>query len=159
LDSAISIEHSPAILIATELIDRINILNNAVDDEIPSDLLISLVHHCNVSFLRSDFQLEIVKASIESCAPDIKSWSVFCRKSKLKKLVIEAFEELERHSSLDRIHTSERCIEILSLLLDYVNLVVFPNSDFGLMIQEKKSDDSQSSNGSISTRLVNGDDY
>ena len=90
----------------------------------------------------------------------MKNWYLFCR-SELKKFIVRAFEILERDSDPGRIYISNRCIEILSILLDYVNLVVFINRRYGLKIQEKKRlDDSNSSSNKsavTSTHLANGD--
>jgi hypothetical protein len=154
--------------IAHAIIDQIETLrNNEIDDKTLSNihnLLGSFVYHCNTTFLRSGFQIELVEAPIETCQPDMKSWCLFCHISNMKKFITSAFDDLGRHSDPQRILASDRCIETLSVIIDYVNLVVFVNQNYGLVLREKKRLDDQSNLSSnkllaISTHSVNGEDY
>ena len=118
-------EDTSTVGVAHAVIDRTQTVdNNEKDDKTLSKIhnsFRSLVDHCNVSFMRPDFQIEVVEAPIEICQPDMKNWHLLCQTSALKKFIMRAFEILERLSDPDRIHTSNRCIEILSLVTDYVN--------------------------------------
>ena len=91
-------EDTSTVGVAHAVIDRIQTVdNNEKDDKTLSKIhnsLRSLVDHCNVSFMRSDFQIEVVEAPIEICQPDMKNWHLLCQTSALKKFIMRAFEDI-----------------------------------------------------------------
>lgn len=166
MTNASTIEETSTLGVALAVIDHIAALKNSeVDHKSLSEihrLLGLLFDHYNLLFLRPDFQIELAEAPIETCQPGIDDWYLFCRPFEMKKFITGAFEALERLSNPDRIHTSNRCIEILSVVIDYVNLVL-RSGKFGLNIEEKKQLDDHSNSSSnkllaTSTHLPNGDD-
>ena len=167
MTKASAIEETSTLGVAFAVIDYIDSLKNSeVDHKSLSEihhLLGLLFDHCNLLFLRPEFQIELVEAPIETCQPDMDNWYLFCRPFEMKKFITGAFEALERLSNPDRIHTSNRSIEVLSVIIDCVNLVLFRSTKFGLKIEEKKQLDDLSNSSSnkllaISTHFTNGDD-
>lgn len=161
-------EDTSTVGVAHAVIDCIQTVdNNEKDDKTLSKIhnsLRTLIDHCNVSFMRADFQIELGEAPIEECQPDMKSWHIFCRKYIMVKFIIRAFEDLERLSDPQRFLLSSRCMETLSVILDYINLALFRSCKLGLKMQEKrqsgdKSNSSPNKSLAKSTHWLNGNDY
>ena len=76
------------------------------------------------------------------------------------EFIVNTFEELEKSSYNTHIETSNRCIDAICVLVDYINAVVLFRTDHYLELQEKKLDDCNSSKSvETSIQLLNGDIY
>jgi hypothetical protein len=114
----------------------------------------SLVKLANSKLLR-DFPIEVVDTPIDNIEYETNSaYFPDLKFSKMKRFVIESFEEAER------VFGDGLCINAIRVLVNYCNIVVFARFDYGLEIKQKKLDDCDSSERSVetSTHMVIGDD-
>jgi hypothetical protein len=157
-------ENSSVGLLLRSVIDRIESLKNTeVDSTELSEFMTqirSLASLCSSKFM-NDFPIVIVYMPIGNVHSEIKSW--YCPNLNLTNIhefIINAFEELERNSYNTHIETSNRCVDAICVLVDYINAVVLCKTDHYLEIQEKKLDELQPSKSvETSIQLLNGDEF
>jgi hypothetical protein len=156
LDNAPIEDYSTA-LVVRAVIESIDALKNT---EISSTSLNefktkirALANLCNTKYLKN-FPIEIIEAPVDTMEFETRSWySSDLKFSNIKNFIIAAFEQAMRLSD------ATRCIDALRILINYCNIVVFVQFDYGLEIKQKKLDGC-SSNRLVATsiHLVNGDD-
>jgi hypothetical protein len=151
----------PSVTLASKVLDCVDNLRNAVvTDQSVNEILTSireLVHCSNAKSLKK-FPVDIVCKQSNTLPTEIKSWYYpNLNLINIPELISSTFEELERDPY--RIDTGTRCIDALRILVDY-NAVVLSRREHYLELQEKKSDDRNSSKLIETTiQLVNGDVY
>ena len=159
-----TIEYPSATITATKILDHVYRLRNAkVTDssvyEITTQIR-SLIDYCNAKFLK-DFPIDVVyKPTI--LQPEIKSWYAHdLNLNNISKYIINTLKELESSSYHIQLETSNRRIDAIRVLADYLNTVVLYRTDHYLELQEKKLDGIEQSSNLVETsiHLVNGDDY
>jgi hypothetical protein len=99
------------------------------------------------------FPVEIVTEPIDKIVLGIRSTQYF---SKLKfSEVYFIIDRLRQVESLD----DGLCLDVLCVLIDYSNIVIYSRFDHGLALEEQKNiDENWSSSSAISTHLANGED-
>ena len=122
-----TIEYPSATITATKISDHVYKLRNAkVTDssvyEITTQIR-SLIDYCNAKFLK-DFPIDVVyKPTI--LQPEIKSWYAHdLNLNNISKYIINTLKELESSSYHIQLETSNRRIDAIRVLADYLNTVV-----------------------------------
>jgi hypothetical protein len=126
-------------------IDRIK--NTEITDETLHELLSRFQTCVDIYNLKPliAFPVKIVAEPIDKITFEIRS-TCFSR-----------FKFSEVHSVIDRLRQVEnlddgQCLDVICVLIDYSNIVIYPRFDHGLALEPKKIDDWKSSSG-ISTHL------
>jgi hypothetical protein len=162
LASATTTKYPPATVTVREILDRINNLwNTEVTEAAAIEIVISirtLTDQCNAKYL-DNIQVDSIYTPTNAFPNEIKSWYFSdLNFTNIQKYIIETFENLERNSYSTQIETSNRCIDTLYVLVDYLNLVIFSRLGTRIKLRQKKLDDCNSSNSVETSNLVIGDD-
>ncbi len=162
MDSATTTE-CPPIVIATEILVHINNLQNAeVTEASAHEIVISvrtLTNQCNARYLKN-IQVDGIYTPTNAFPTEIKSWYFpDLNFSNIQKYIIDTFENLEKNSYNTQIETTNRCIDTLCVLVDYLNLVIFSRLAHCIKLRQKKLDECNSSDSVETSILVNGDVY
>jgi hypothetical protein len=161
LTSESTIECSSAT--ATEILNQIRSLQNAeITEASAHEIAVSfrtLTNQCNARFLKS-IQVDGIYTPTNAIQTEIKSWYFSdLNFTNIEKYIIDIFGNLERNSYNTQIETSNRCIDALCVLVDYLNVVIFSRLAHCIKLRQKKLDELESSNSiKTSTQLVFGDD-
>jgi hypothetical protein len=162
--SATTTEYPPVTLTSRKILDHINNLRNAEVTEASANEIATtirtLANQCNARFLK-DIQVDAIYTQTNSIQTEIKSWYFSdLNFTNIQKYIIDTFKNLERNSYNTQIETSNRCVDALCVLVDYLNIVIFSRLAHCIKLREKNLDELQSSKSvETSTRLVIGDDY
>jgi hypothetical protein len=157
-----TIECSSAI--ATEILNQVKSLQNTeISEAAAIDIAISfrtLTDQCKAKFLKY-VEVDSIYTPTDVFPTEIKSWyNSDLDFTNIHKSIIEVFENLERNSYSNQIEASNRCLDILCVLADYLNMVIFSRLVHRIRLRQKKLDELESSNSvETSNHLVFGDDY
>lgn len=152
---------------AAKILDQIRSSKNAEISEVSANeiatLIRTLTNQCNARFLKY-IQVDGIYIPTNAIQTEIKSW--YCSDLNfinIQKYIVETFENLERNSYSTDIESSNRCIDVLYVLVDYLNVVIFSRLAHCIKLSQKNFglDDCSNSSNSVetSTRLVFGDDF
>ena len=117
-----------AAVIAGDILDQVNKLRNSkLTDAVAVEIvkpIWNLVNLCNVQFLK-DIQVGVIYIPDNAVQTEIKSWYFSdLNPTNLRESIFNTFEELERNLHNAHIETSNRCIDAICVLVDYINAVV-----------------------------------
>jgi hypothetical protein len=149
----------------TKILNQIRGLQNTEITEASAlEIAISirtLANQCNARFLKS-IQVDGIYTPTNAIQTEIKSWYFSdLNFTNIEKYIIDVFENLERNSYNTSIETSNRCVDALCVLVDYLNVVIFSRLAHCIKLRQKKLDELEHSSNSNKTsiHLVFGDDY
>lgn len=157
MDRATPTEYPPVTVTVREILDHVNSLCNTEVGEISAhEIAVSvrtLTDQCNPRYLKN-----ILVDGIYT--PTVKSWYFSdLNFTNIQKYIIETFENLEKNSYSTQIKTSNRCIDILFVLVTYLNFVIFSRLGHCIKLRQKILDELQSSSSVETSNLVIGDDF
>jgi hypothetical protein len=135
--SATSTDYSSAPVIATRILDQVNKLRNAeVTEASTCEIAISvriLTEQCNARYLK-DIRVDSMYTPTNAIPTEIKSWYFSdLNFNNIQKYIIDSFENLERNSYNTQIEISNQCIDTLSVLIIYLNLIIFSRLTHGVV--------------------------
>lgn len=162
MTSTIATEHPSASLTATKILDRIDSLRNrkvtdSSVDEITT-LIRALANDCNTKYL--DLPIDVVYKASSIIQTEIKSWYYpGLNLANISGYVISTFEDLEKDLYHTQIEKSNRCIDAIQVLIDYINMVVLSRANHYLELKEKELGELHSSNSVETSHLVIGDGF
>lgn len=153
----------PSIAIATEILDHINNLQNSEVTEASAHKIAiavrTLTDQCNARYLKN-IQVDGIYTPTNVFPTEIKSWYFTdLNYTNIQKYIIETFENLERNSYNTEIEASNRCVDTIHALVDYINLVLFSRLAHRIKLRQKILDDCSSSSSVETSNLVTGDDF
>jgi hypothetical protein len=156
-------ESPSAAITATGILDHIRKLRNAeVTEASAHEIAISvrtLNDQCNARYLKN-IQVDGIYTPTNVFPTEIKSWYFSdLNFTNIQKYIIDTFENLERNSYSTHLETSNRYIDILSVLVSYLNLVIFSRLAHHIKLRQKKLDVCNSSSSVETSNLVIGDDF
>lgn len=163
MDRTATTEYPTVTVTVRELLDHINSLWNAeVTEASAHEIAISvrvLTDQCNARYLKN-IQVDGIYTPTNVFPTEIKSWYISdLNFTNIQKYIVDTFSNLEKNSYSTQIETSNRCIDILCVLINYLNLVIFSRLAHCIKLRQKKLDELDSSNPNETSILVNGDDY
>jgi hypothetical protein len=155
LANASTIEHPSVTTTATEILDKIRSLQNAEITEVSAHEFVTsirtLANQCNERFLKN-IQMDGIYIPSNTIQTEIKSWYFSdLNFTNIQKYIIDTFENLERNSYSPEIESSNRCIDALYVLVDYLNVVIFSRLAHRIKLRQKNLDDCSSSSNSVET--------
>jgi hypothetical protein len=163
LTSATTTEYPPATVTVREILDHINNLwNTEVTEASAHEIVTSirtLTDQCNARYLEN-IQVDSIYTPTNVFPNKIESWYFSdLNFTNIQKCIIETFENLQRNTYSIQIETSNRCIDSLYVLVDYLNLVIFSRLAHRIKLRQKKLDDCNSSNSVETSNMAIGDDF
>jgi hypothetical protein len=149
--------------VATEILNQVKSLQNTeVSEATAVEIAISfraLTDQCNARFLK-DIVVDSIYTPTNAFPTEIKSWYFSdLNFANIEERIIDVFENLERKSYSNQIEASNRCLDTLCVLSDYLNMVLYSRLAHRIRLRQKKLDAGTSNSVETSTHLVFGDDH